>query len=111
MLRLKVIIFTCIFAVLLGVTSVIKNQTRIVEKKIQKSEKKLAEIKRDLHETQLDYSYLSSPAYLSKKIEYLAFIEYVPMDFSKIYLSYLDFINAQKKITILKKKNDKNKKK
>jgi hypothetical protein len=89
--------------VLLGVTSVIKNQTRVVEKKIQKVEKKLAEIKKDTHETQLDYSYLSSPAYLSKKIEYLAFIEYVPMEFSKIYLSYRDFFDAQKKITILKK--------
>ena len=101
--RLKVIISICIFSVLLGVTSVIKNQTRVVEKKIQKVEKKLAEIKKDTHETQLDYSYLSSPAYLSKKIEYLAFIEYVPMVFSKIYFSYRDFFDAQKKITILKK--------
>ena len=101
--RLKVIISICIFSVLLGVTSVIKNQTRVVEKKIQKVEKKLAEIKKDTHETQLDYSYLSSPAYLSKKIEYLAFIEYVPMEFSKIYLRYRDFFDAQKKIKKLKK--------
>ena len=68
-------------------------------------------IKNDLHETQLDYSYLSSPNYLSQKIIDLAFIEYVPMDFSRIYLSYLNFSKAQKKMSILKEQNEKETKK
>ena len=101
--KLKIILSVCIFSFLLGVTSIIKTQTRIVEKKIYKVDRKIAVIDKDLHETQLDYFYLSSPSYLSKKITELAFIEYLPMDFSRIYLSYKDFSNAQKKITILKK--------
>jgi hypothetical protein len=107
MYRIKIIVSICIFSILLSFTSIIKTQTRIVEKKIYKIESKLAILKKDLHETQLDYSYLSSPNYLSKKIIDLDFIEYSPMDFSRIYLSYYDFINIQKKITILKKTNEK----
>ena len=100
-----------VFGILLGVTSIIKTQTRIIEKKILKLDKKIAVIKKDLHETQLDYFYVSSPGYLSKKIKQLAFIEYMPMDFSRIYLNYRDFTDSQKKITILKMNNEKKTKK
>ena len=111
MSKFKLIISLFIFSVLLGVTSTIKNQTRIIEKKIYKIDKKIALIKKDLHETELDYFYLSSPNNLSKKIRDLDFIEYVPMDFSKIYLNYKDFTNSQKKITILKMNNEEKTKK
>jgi hypothetical protein len=105
--KAKIITSLCIFSVLLGFTSVIKTQTRIFEKQISKIDRKISFIKKDLHETQLDYSYLSSPGHLAKKIEELDFIEYIPMDFSKIYLNYLDFSNASKKITILNKNYEK----
>ena len=91
--------------------TVIKNKTRIIEKKINKIDKKILAIEKDLHETQLDYFYVSSPGYLSKKIQQLAFIEYMPMDFSRIYLNYRDFTDDQKKITILKMNNEEKKKK
>tara|TARA_B100001093_G_C26741635_1_gene976951 strand:+ start:1067 stop:1405 length:339 start_codon:yes stop_codon:yes gene_type:complete len=109
--KVKIIISVLIFAFLLSVTSIIKTQTRIIEKKIYKIDRKISFIKKDLHETQLDYSYLSSPSYLSKKIIELGLIEYLPMDFSRIYLSYFDFNNAQKKITIFKKNDNKKTKK
>jgi len=109
--KIKLVISICIFSILLGLTSAIKNQTRIIEKKIYKIDRKISAIKKDLHETQLDYFYVSSPGYLSKKIKQLAFIEYSPMDFSRIYLNYIDFTNAQSKITILKKNNEKKTKK
>ena len=96
---------------MLGITSLIKNQTRVIEKNIFKIERNIAIIKKDLHETELDYYYLSSPNYLSEKIKDLSLIEYTEMDFSKIYLNFEDFINSQKKITILKNKNEKTKKK
>ena len=105
--RIRMIISICIFAILLGVTSIIKTQTRIIEKNIYKIDKRIAIIEKDLHETELDYSYLSSPNNLSKKIKQLAFIEYMPMDFSRIYFNYTDFTDSQKKITILKIKNEK----
>ena len=111
MSKINLIISICIFSILLGVTSGIKNQTRIIEKSIYKIDRKIVAIKKDLHETQLDYFYVSSPGYLSKKIKQLAFIEYVPMDFSRIYFNYRDFKDSQKKITILKIDNEKKTKK
>ena len=105
--KIKLIISLCIFSILLSITSAIKNQTRIIEKSIYKIDRKIAVIEKDLHETQLDYFYVSSPGYLSKKIKQLAFIEYVPMDFSRIYFNYRDFKDSQKKITILKIDNEK----
>ena len=107
MSKINLIISIFIFSILLGVTSTIKNKTRVVEKDIRKIDRKIAEIQKDLHETQLDYFYVSSPGYLSKKIKQLDFIEYMPMDFSRIYLNYTDFMDSQKKITILKIDNEK----
>ena len=109
--KIKLIILIFIFSILLVTTSVIKNQTRIIEKNIYKIDRKIAVIEKDLHETELDYSYLSSPNNLSKKIRDLAFIDYVPMDFSRIYFNYRDFTDSQKKITILKMNNEKKTKK
>ena len=109
--KIKLVISICIFSILLSITSAIKNQTRIIEKSIYKIDRKIAVIEKDLHETQLDYFYVSSPGYLSKKIKQLAFIEYVPMDFSRIYFNYRDFTDSQKKITILKIDNEKKTKK
>ena len=111
MSKIKLIISICIFSILLVITSVVKNQTRIIEKNIYKIDRKIAVIKKDLCETELDYFYLSSPNILSKKIKDFAFIEYVPMDFSRIYFSFRDFNDSQKKITILKIDNEKKTKK
>ena len=111
MYKIKIIIPICIFSILLGFTSAIKNKTRIVEKKIYKIDMKIGILEKDLYETELDYYYLSSPSKLSKKVKDLALVDYVPMDFSKIYLDYRDFIASQKKITNLKIKNEKKKKK
>ena len=109
--KIKLIVSTFIFLILLGITSAIKNKTRIIEKNIYKVDRRILAIKKDLHETELDYFYLSSPHNLSKKIKDLAFIEYTPMDFSRIYFNYKDFIDSQKKITILKTDNEKKAKK
>ena len=111
MSKINLIISIFIFSILLGITSAIKNKTRIIEKSIYKIDIKIAAIEKDLHETQLDYFYVSSPGYLSKKIKQLAFIEYMPMDFSRIYFSYRDFTDSQKKITTLKVDNEKKTKK
>ncbi len=109
--NLSLIISVVIFAVLLSITSAIKNQTRIIEKDIFKINKKIAVLEKDLNETQLDFFYLSSPKNLSKKLTQLDLVDYTPMDFSKIYLSYKDFINFQNKISILDIKNEKKTKK
>ena len=107
--KLKLIIPILIFSVLLAFTSIIKNQTRVIEKKIYQVNKDILSIKKDLHETQLDYFYVSSPSYLFKKIQQIALIDYVPMDFSKIYLDYNDFKKTKKNMTNLKTENEKKK--
>ena len=109
--KIKLIISVCIFSILLVLTSAIKNQTRVIEKKIYKIDKRISAIKKDLHETQLDYFYLSSPSNLSNKINQLALTEYFPMDFSRIYLSFSDFTKYQKKMTIFKSNDEKKTKK
>ena len=111
MSKINLIASIFIFSILLVITSAIKNKTRIIEKNISKIDRKIAAIEKDLHETQLDYFYVSSPGYLSKKIKQLDFIEYMPMNFSRIYFSYRDFTNSQKKITTLKVDNEKKTKK
>ena len=111
MSKINLIASIFIFLILLVITSAIKNKTRIIEKNIYKIDRKIAAIEKDLHETQLDYFYVSSPGYLSKKIKQLDFIDYMPMDFSRIYFSYRDFTNFQKKITTLKVDNEKKTKK
>ena len=107
MFKIKLITSLLIFSILLGVTSLVKNKTRIIEKKIYKIDSIILIKEKDLHETELDYFYVSSPKNLSAKIEDLSFIEYIPMDFSRIYLNYINFVNSQKKLSILKKKNEK----
>ena len=107
--RVKIIISILIFSILFSLTSVLKTQTRIIEKKIYKIDRKIISIKKDLHETQLDFFYVSSPGYISNKIKKLDLIDYFPMDFSKIYLNYKDFTESKRKITVLKKDYEKKK--
>ena len=109
--NLKLIISICIFACLISITSAIKNQTRIIEKDLSKINKRIVNLEKDLNETQLDFFYLSSPKNLSKRLKNLDQVNYMPIDFSRIYLSYNDFINFQNKISILKKNNEKKTKK
>ena len=109
MYKIKFLTSIIIFSILLSITSLIKTNTRIIEKKIYKKVKGISLIKKDLHETQLDYFYLSSPNKLSKRIKEFAHINYTPMDLSRIYLNYNDFVGSKKKLTTLKK--DKNEEK
>ena len=94
MFKVKIFISIFIFSSFLFGTSIIKNKTREIEKQIYKTSKNIYFKEKDINESQLDFFYLSSPSFLSQKIKELAFIEYQPMDFSRIYLSYLDFSNS-----------------
>ena len=104
MIKIKFLFTIFVFSFLLTITSIIKNQTRIIEKNIYKIDRKILVLKKDLSETELDYFYLSSPNNLSNRTKDLALIDYAPMDFSRIYLNYNDFLDSKKKITNLKKR-------
>ena len=111
MFRIKILISVVIFSSLLILTSFIKNRTRIIEKKIFNISKTVNSKENDLSESQLDFFYLTSPSIIEKKIENLDSNQYVPMEYSKIFLSISNFIELQNKVAIQGSQNDKKKKK
>ena len=111
MLRLKIIISTVIFLILLIITSIIKNQTRIIEKKLFKLNEKITLKEKDINESQLDFYFLSSPAEIEEKIKILGQNNYSPIENSKIFLSLSNFTDMQKKISVFKNLDEKKTKK
>ena len=61
MFKIKIFISIVTFSLLLIITSIIKNQTRELEKKINNLNKIIFLKEIDFNETQLDYTYLTSP--------------------------------------------------
>tara|TARA_B100001121_G_C18665289_1_gene610982 strand:- start:905 stop:1243 length:339 start_codon:yes stop_codon:yes gene_type:complete len=107
MFSFKILISTIIFSLLLIGTSFIKNQTREIEKNISSLNKIINQKKRDINESELDYSYLTSPLMIEQKIEHLDKNKYIPMEYSKIFLNLDSFLSLQKKFVIQKEKNEK----
>ena len=97
MFKIKIIIILLIFSSLLFGTSIIKNETRKIEKNIYQLNKKISQKEKNLNESQLDFSYLTSPSMIEKKIENLDIEQYLPMEYSNIFLSILNFNNLQNK--------------
>jgi len=111
MFRSKITLSAIIFLIFLIITSIIKNQSRIIEKQIYKLNKQISLKEKDLHESQLDFYYLTSPVVIEKKIEILGYNNYLPIDHSKIFLNLKNFINIEYKISNLKIKYEKKTKK
>ena len=111
MVRSKIIIPTIIFLFFLIIISIIKNETRIIEKKLSKLNKKIILKEKDINESELDFYFLTSPAEIEKKVKILDNTNYNTIKNSNIFLSLSDFKNIQKKISILKKYEERDTKK
>ncbi len=111
MFKIKVFLSMTIFSLLLIFTSFIKNETREIEKKIFNKNKEVNLNEKDLYESQLDFSYLTSPSIIEEKIKYLDVEDYYPMEFSKIFLSLSSFENLQNKFATQKNIDEKKNKK
>ena len=107
MFKFKFLISLVVFSFLLFGTSIIKNQTREIEKKIFILNKEVQLKQKDINETQLDFTYLTSPAMIEKRIEFLGYNDYRPMEFSKIFLNIKNFISLENKIASQQNKNEK----
>ena len=107
MFKLKIVIPTIIFLILLIITSIIKNQTRTIEKKLLKISKNIALQEKDINESQLDFYFLTSPAEVEKKIKILGINNYSPVENSKIFLSLSNFADIKKKLSKTKNANEK----
>ena len=97
MFKIKILFSIIIFSFLLFGTSIIKNETREIEKKILTLTKKNNIKEKDLIEAQLDFSYLSSPSIIEELISQTD-NQYIPMQYSRIFLNMKDFLDIEKKI-------------
>ena len=110
MFKIKIFVSIIIFSILLIATSIIKNQTRETEKKILNLSKIIKIKEKDLNESQLDFSYLSSPMVIYDKIKLIDNEKYVTMEYSKIFLSMSNFLDLQNKLAIQRNQNENKKK-
>ncbi len=106
MFKIKIFVSIIIFSILLIATSIIKNQTRETEKKILNLSKIIKIKEKDLNESQLDFSYLSSPMIIHDKIKLIDNVKYVTMEYSKIFLSMSNFLDLQNKLAIQRNQNE-----
>ena len=110
MFKIKILVPVITFSILLIVTSIIKNQTREIEKKILNLSKIIKTKEKDLNESQLDFTYLSSPLIIHDKIKLIDNEKYVTMEYSKIFLSMSSFLDLQNKLVIQRNQNENKKK-
>ena len=110
MFKIKIFVSIITFSILLIVTSIIKNQTRETEKKILNLSKIIKIKEKDLNESQLDFSYLSSPSIIHDKIKLIDNEKYVTMEYSKIFLSMSSFLDLQNRLAIQRNQNETQKK-
>ena len=99
MFKLKILTSIFVFSFFLIGTSIIKNKTREIEKIIHKANNSIFIKEKDLKESQLDYSYLTSPLQIEKKLELLDSNRYFPMEYSQIFLSIENFLDLKNKFT------------
>jgi len=107
MFKLKFLFSILIFSLLLIGTSIIKNQSRELEKNIYTLSELINQYEKDLNESQLDFTYLTTPSMIEKKINFLDKIQYLPMEYSNIYLDVSELKNFQNKFAIQEQQNEK----
>ena len=107
MFRLKILTLILIFSSLLVFTSIIKNQTRILEKNIYNFNNLINNKEKEFNETQLDFFYVTSPSMIEKKVKDLSNINYLPMEYSNIFLSLRSFLSLKNKYVIQENQNEK----
>ena len=105
--KIKISSTIIIFFFLLVGTSVVKNKTRETEKKIYNIIEKVSYLEKDVNETELDYSYLTSPMMIEQKIKNLDRNNYIIMDRSKIFIDISSFKNINNKLVTQELINEK----
>ena len=78
----------------------------VYSKNIDQLNKKINFQEKDFNESQLDYFYLTSPSMIEKRIKNLDINRYLPMEYSKIFLSMSSFLDLQNKLVIQRNQNE-----
>ena len=106
MFSTRIFLSIIFFSFLIIGTSFIKNETREIEKNINIKSKIIFTKQKDLNESQLDFTYLTSPSMIEKKVKHLDKNEYIPMDHSKIFTNMSNFLKLRNKIAIYENYNE-----
>ena len=93
-----------------SITSVVNVIIASPEKKILNLSKIIKTKEKDLNESQLDFTYLSSPLIIHDKIKLIDNEKYVTMEYSKIFLSMSSFLDLQNRLAIQRNQNETQKK-
>ena len=89
------------FIFFLIITSLIKNQSRIIEKQIKVLNNNIVAKEKNISESEMEFSYLSSPNKIEKKFNSRDLEKFEPIEHSKIFYDIHDFNKMDKKLSNL----------
>ena len=101
MFNSKLFFSLTVFIFFLIITSLIKNQSRIMEKQIKVLSSKIIAKEKIISEAELEFSYLSSPNEIEKKLKVRDLEKFEPIKHSNIFYDIHDFNISEKKLSNL----------
>jgi len=101
MFNSKLFFSLTVFIFFLIITSLIKNQSRIMEKQIKVLSSKIIAKEKIISEAELEFSYLSSPNEIEKKLKVRDLEKFEPIKHSNIFYDIHDFNIFEKKLSNL----------
>ena len=90
-----------VFTIFLIITSLIKNQSRIMEKQTNILNINIVAKEKNISEAEMEFSYLSSPNEIEKKINNKDLEKFEPVKHSNIFYNIHDFNILEKKLSNL----------
>ena len=101
MFNSKLFFSLVVFTFFLIITSLVKNQSRIMEKKIKVLNSNIVAKEKNISESEMEYSYLSSPNEIEKKFNSKELEKFEPIKHSNIFYNLHDFYTFEKKLSNL----------
>jgi len=101
MFNSKLFFSLAVFTFLLVITSLVKNQSRIIEKEIKGLNINIIAKEKNISEAEMEFSYLSSPNEIEKKINSIDLKKFWPIKHSNIFYDLQDFKTLEKKLSNL----------
>jgi len=101
MFNSKLFLSLGVFTFFLIITSLIKNQSRIMEKQIKVLNSNIIVKEKNISESEMEFSYLSSPNEIEKKFNRKDLEKFGPIEQSRIFYDIHDFNIIKKKLSNL----------
>ncbi len=101
MFNSKLFFSLTIIILFLIITSIVKNQSRIIEKQIKVLNSNIVAKEQNISETEMEFSYLSSPNEIEKKLNSRDLEKFEPIKYSNIFHGIHNFNMLEKKLSNL----------